>query len=118
MPAFIDARCRKCNASIGWFGRMTDMPACHKCGTEPDRKALEADEAKMQEFERLLALRTKDSSANDLRKRRLAAGLTLSPVADRLRVTIATVSGWERGEGKPTDQQAAILDELYEGGVV
>lgn len=115
MNSFNDARCRKCKAAIGWCGKMTDMPACHRCGAEPDRAALEADQAKMDEFQRLLATRTKDSSADDLRKRRLAAGLTLTPVADRLRVSIATVSGWERGVGKPTDQQAAILDELYGG---
>lgn len=115
MPAFIDARCRKCNTRIGWFGKMTDMPACHRCGAEPDRAALESDQAKMDEFQRLLATRTKDSSADDLRKRRLAAGLTLTPVADRLRVSAATVSGWERGVGKPNDLQSAILDELYGG---
>ena len=115
MAAMIDARCGKCNAHIGWCGKMTDMPNCHRCGAEPDRAALAADEAKMEEFQRLLALRSKDSSGADLRKRRFAAGLTLSPVADRLGVSCAIVSGWERGEGKPTDEQAAILDMLYGG---
>lgn len=115
MPALIDARCRKCKAAIGWHGRMVDMPACHKCGAEPDRAALAKDQSQMDEFARLLALRTKDCSGSDLRKRRLAAGLTLTPVADRLHVSVATVSGWERGEGQPNDQQAALLDLLYGG---
>lgn len=119
MTALMDARCRKCKAAIGWCGRMTDMPACHRCGAEPDIAALEADQAQMDEFARLLALRTKDctkdSSGIDLRKRRHAAGLTLMPVANLLGVSAAIVSGWERGEGKPDDQQAAILDQLYGG---
>jgi DNA-binding transcriptional regulator YiaG len=115
MGAFIDARCPKCKKRIGWFGKMTDMPNCPRCGTEPDRKALAEDEAKMEEFQRLLALRSNNCSGADLRKQRNAAGLTLVPVAEHLGVTCAVVSGWERGEGKPTEEQAAILDKLYGG---
>jgi ribosomal protein S27E len=33
--AFIDARCPKCGAHVGWHGRMSDRPACPKCGHRP-----------------------------------------------------------------------------------
>jgi transcriptional regulator with XRE-family HTH domain len=36
-----------------------------------------------------------------LRRHRLAKGLTIIQVASRLRVTAATVQGWETGQWKP-----------------
>jgi predicted amidophosphoribosyltransferase len=40
--AFIDARCRKCGADIGWFGKMSDRPPCHKCGHQLSPEELKA----------------------------------------------------------------------------
>ena len=39
---FIDARCEKCGADIGWFGKMSDRPPCPKCGHQLTPGELEA----------------------------------------------------------------------------
>jgi len=48
---FYDARCPKCGKRFGWHGRLTDKPACPRCGHRDDPAALARDEA---EIERVL----------------------------------------------------------------
>lgn len=31
ITGFFDARCGKCGARIGWYGKLTDRPPCRKC---------------------------------------------------------------------------------------
>jgi len=116
MPAMIDARCANCGKSIGWCGRAVDMPKCPRCGHEPDRAKLAADDAQMDEFRRLLALRPRDAGGDDLRKQRRAAGLSIGQVARLIELDVVTVSRWERGDERPTDEQAARLADIYQCG--
>jgi len=51
-------------------------------------------------------------TARQLRKYRLAAGLSQAEVADRLKVTQATVSCWEMGKAVPTDAQISEIQEF------
>jgi len=37
---FNDATCLKCGHRYGWQGKLTDKPACPKCGQEPNREEL------------------------------------------------------------------------------
>ncbi len=57
MIAFIDGRCAKCNARIGWSGTLRDKPPCHKCKhkpTEAELKELEEVERKLEAMEKEL----------------------------------------------------------------
>ncbi|REK40922.1 MAG: hypothetical protein DWQ20_00920 [Actinobacteria bacterium] len=39
--AFIDASCEKCGLHIGWFGTMSNRPACRRCGHRPPQDELD-----------------------------------------------------------------------------
>lgn len=124
MSAFIDARCPKCKGHVGWYGSVLDRPPCPKCGHQIPQDQLEIDRNHMDEFRKLLATRAKDASTQDLRVKRKAAGLTLVHVSEATRelkfggngtiaLTPTDISRMERGEIKPTEEQAAILDRIY-----
>lgn len=50
MSAFMDATCPKCKKKIGWFGDVTDRPACPKCGHAYSRHQLEQDQRQMDKI--------------------------------------------------------------------
>lgn len=50
---FIDAKCVKCSAHVGWFGSMANKPACRKCGfREPQSDLDEAEKLMNAYFEK------------------------------------------------------------------
>lgn len=116
MFAMLDARCGKCNARIGWAGDLRNRPACHKCGHRPPQTELDAEQIKMDSFSDLLEQRAKDSGGAELREKRKLAGLNLLQavaLAASSSISIETLSAWERGQGKPNEEQAVILDLVY-----
>lgn len=58
MPAFIDARCPKCDKRIGWFGEMKDNPGCSRCGwfpgTKEEQEAAQKDQEEINRFRQFL----------------------------------------------------------------
>jgi len=114
--AFIDAVCPKCKAKIGWYGRPTDHPGCHRCGWKPNPADLEHDQAEMDNFRELLAeLRTANPEWDKWRKARVAAGLTLRQAAKILEVVPTTLSEIERGENRPSEALANRMRRCYAG---
>jgi DNA-binding XRE family transcriptional regulator len=115
--AFIDAACRSCRKRIGWFGLVTDQPACPRCGWKPDRAALEADQAEMNNFRELLSeLREANPAWEHWRKARVAAGLTLRQAAKLLEVTPTDLSVLEQGKKRPSEALAGRMSRCYDGG--
>ena len=49
-------------------------------------------------------------TADELRARRKAAGLTLRETAERLAVALRTVQGWEGGERKISPAMAKLIE--------
>lgn len=114
--AFIDAQCPKCRTKIGWYGRVVDRPACHRCGHRTDAADLEHDQAEMDNFRRLLAeLRQANPGRGKWQKARVAAGLTLRQAAKLLEVAPTTLSEIERGENRPSQALADRMARCYGG---
>lgn len=113
MPAFIDARCGKCGARVGWFGEMKDQPPCGRCGRKPDRSKLEAAQKEIDDFEKLLADRAKDRSAEVHRRQRVASGLTVGQAAKLLGMSGPDLARIERGESEVTPELADRMAGLY-----
>ena len=112
----IDAQCPKCKAKIGWFGRVVDRPACHRCGHRPAAADLEHDQAEMYSFRELLAeLRTANPNWDQWQKARVAAGLTLRQAAKLLEVAPTTLSEIERGQNRPSEALAGRMARCYGG---
>lgn len=97
MSAFFDATCEKCKKRIGWCGKATDRPACSRCGHRPDRVELEAADAKMDEFRKLVASRPGSETCY---KQRVAAGLAIGQAARMLGVTAKELADMEHDCGK------------------
>lgn len=113
--AFYDATCPKCKSHIGWFGRLTDRPAC-KCGHQIPRAELDQAESKMEEFRTLMATSPHKADGETLRKQRLAAGLTLGQAVKVLGVsglTLAGLSRVEQGVEKPSERLASAMAKAY-----
>ena len=49
-----------------------------------------------------------------LRESRISAGLSQADLAQKINVTQATISNWERGKGLPTDQQTKDLEKILD----
>jgi len=115
--AFIDARCKKCGAHIGWHGRVVDMPDCRRCGAKPDRIALGHDQHEIDEFQQLLReLRSDDKKSWDKwRKARVAAGLTLRQAAKQLEIPAYHLSLIEQSTASPVPKFAAQMAACYGG---
>lgn len=116
MSAMIDATCPKCRAHIGWYGEVTDRPACHRCGHQVPREQLESDKAKMDEFRAMMAASPHKADGATLRKQRLAAGLTLGQAVKVLGVpglTLTMLSNIEIGMEKPSPRLAAAMAKAY-----
>ena len=110
--AFMDATCPKCKRRIGWHGTVLDRPAC-ACGHQIDKAELQADHDKVAEFRRLLLLSPHQASGSDLRKQRIAAGLTLRQACQRLALTGADLTEIEQGLTKPDEALATRMGNLY-----
>lgn len=52
-----------------------------------------------------------------LKVARQMAGLTQQGVAEKLRITPQSVSGWERGETRPDQDKLSVLARLYDKSV-
>ena len=114
--AFIDAHCPKCHTRIGWYGRAVDRPACWRCGHQIPRAELERDQAKMDDFQEMLAeLRQANPGWDKWQKARVAAGLTLRQAAKLLEVAPTTLSEIERGENRPSEALAGRMARCYGG---
>ena len=50
VKGFMDGRCAKCDARIGWFGNLIDMPPCHKCGHTPDPETLAREDSALEKI--------------------------------------------------------------------
>lgn len=116
MSAFFDSRCWKCGVRIGWQGELKDAPRCHKCGAEPDRKALAEDQAKMDDAERLMLLHPRNAKPNDLQRQRVQAGLTLRQAAELLGVVPSDLSAWENGRAELPADVAQRMAACYQCG--
>jgi DNA-binding XRE family transcriptional regulator len=114
--ACIDARCPKCGAHIGWFGRVVDRPPCLRCGHRPPDTELQHDQEEIEAFRELLAeLRQANPGWDKWRKARVAAGLTLRQAAKLLEVAPATLSEIEQGQNRPSEALAARMARCYGG---
>ncbi|MDE2102916.1 MAG: helix-turn-helix transcriptional regulator [Patescibacteria group bacterium] len=114
--AMIDASCPKCKTRIGWYGRVVDRPACHRCGHQVPRAELERDQATMDEFRAMLAeLHKANPGWETWGKARVAAGLTLRQAAKLLNVSPTDLSAIERGETRLDDVMAERMKRLYGG---
>ena len=116
MSGYFDARCWKCGVRIGWQGELKDAPRCHKCGAEPDRKALAEDQAKMDEAERLMLLHPRDAKPRDLQQQRVQAGLTLRQAAGQLGVEARLIADCENGRCELPAELAQKMAECYQCG--
>lgn len=115
--AFIDAKCRRCGAHIGWHGRVTDRPACPRCGDKVPQEDLAADQAEMDSFRQLLReLREANPKWDKWQNARVAAGLTLRQAAKLLEVDPATLSEIEQGKNTPSQFLADRMANCYGGG--
>jgi DNA-binding XRE family transcriptional regulator len=114
MPAMIDVSCPKCGKRYGFTGRMTDCPACPKCGAEPDRAALEHDEKQMEEFKTLLHSRPKQSNCS---RQRVAAGLSLGQAAKLLGIEPKALADVENGRADLSADLAGKMAEVYDVGI-
>lgn len=113
---FMDASCRKCGAHIGWHGRVIDMPRCRKCGAEPDRKRLEADQAEIDNFRELLTeLRQANPGWDKWQKARVSSGLSLRQAAKMLGVTPTELSDYEQCRKVPSEAFAQRMSDCYSG---
>lgn len=113
MLGFIDVSCPKCNRKHGWFGEMTERPACPRCGYKVDPQELADVQAKMDEVERLLLTRPKDAKGNDLQQMRVQAGLTLRQAARQLGLLPSILSDCENGRCELSAEVAQAMGELY-----
>lgn len=113
---FIDAQCPKCRAKIGWYGRVVDRPACHRCGHKPPAADLEHDQAEIDNFRELLAeLRQANPGWDKWQRARVAAGLTLRQAAKLLSVLPTQLSEIEQGKVRPSEEFAKQMSECYGG---
>lgn len=113
MSATIDASCPKCGKRFGWCGKLTDMPNCPRCGREPDRAKLAADQAEMDAFQQLLLTRP---NASVCRKQRVAAGLTLGQAAKLLGVEPRLLADVEHGRAEMPPGLAEAMGKAYDCG--
>src|SRR4051794_15854977 len=113
MPAMIDVSCRKCGKRYGFTGRLTDCPACPKCGAEPDRARLESDQKHLDELRALM--RARPTRANCSRQR-TAAGLSLGQAAKLLGIEPRALADVENGRAYLSADLAAGMAEVYDVG--
>lgn len=113
MNAMIDAQCPKCNRRFGWQGDLTDRPACPRCGHRPDADSLAAEQARMDEDQRLCDLHPGKAKADELRSQRLLAGLTLHQAASQAGIPAKTISDCENGRATLTAPEARELAKAY-----
>jgi transcriptional regulator with XRE-family HTH domain len=59
---------------------------------------------------------TANSAGTELKRRREAAQLSQQAFAERLGVSLPSVSGWERGKNIPRRQMAARIDKTLRAG--
>lgn len=108
MPAFMDTRCEKCGARIGWMGELTDRPKCSKCAYRPSNEKLQEDQKYLDEMEQTLI-----DKAN---KRKEQARAASNPLHKRLPKPIRKAKdavvpqkgnlGARQGSGKITEEMA------------
>ena len=64
MPAFYDARCKKCDKKFGWTGQLIDRPPCPRCGDKgPPLSELKKTQEEMDAMEKAILERVDDSRA-------------------------------------------------------
>lgn len=113
MNAMIDVQCPKCRKRIGWQGDMTGRPPCPRCGFRPDPAELKAAQDRMDEDARLMALHPSKATADELRRQRVLAGLTLHQAASFAGIPAKTISDIENGRATPTPAEARELSKAY-----
>jgi DNA-binding XRE family transcriptional regulator len=113
MPAMIDVSCRKCGKRYGFAGRLTDCPACPKCGAEPDRAGLESDQKYLDELRVLMRSRPKQTNCS---RQRTAAGLSLRQAAKLLGIEPRALADVENGRADLSADLAARMAEVYDVG--
>jgi len=116
MTAFYDAVCPQCRTRIGWSGRVSDRPACHRCGYRPTQTAMAREQQEIDEARELFReLQQANPNWDQWHKARIAAGLTLRQAARLLTLAPTVLSAIEQGHSKPDPDIAARMAKVYGG---
>lgn len=113
MNAMIDVRCEKCRKRFGWQGDLTSRPPCPGCGFRPDPAELRAAQDRLDEDHRLMSLHPGKATADELRRQRVMAGLTLHQAAGEIGVPARTLADFENQRATPNATEAAAMARAY-----
>lgn len=108
-----DASCG-CGQRIGWAGRLTDRPACPKCGHCPSQAELAAAAARLEAALNRPAAHQQEG--DQLRQSRVTAGLGLRQAASLLGVTASRLSWIESGVFEASAGERFRMNQVYELG--
>jgi DNA-binding XRE family transcriptional regulator len=109
-----DVRCSGCGKRYGFAAEaVTACPPCPRCHAGPDRSALEADQAKIDEFREFLREWKDRGRLNRPGRIRVAAGLSFGQAVRLLGVDAQALRDIEAGRAEPSADLAAKMAETY-----
>jgi ribosome-binding protein aMBF1 (putative translation factor) len=112
MSMCIDVQCR-CGIRFGWAGTMRNRPPCPSCGDRPTQEKLDAMADQMEADRKLLDTHPGKATADERRRQRVAAGLTLRQAAKKFGIFPSDLSEYEQGTMTPSEALLEQMAEVY-----